>query len=128
MDEVSLDVSGLGELEAKLIDLGRNGGRRSLSKGLRAGSSVVVAEARLRVRKKSGKTAKSIRVKNQGLKFEDLTFSVIASRAAVFLERGTSKNPAYPFLRPAMENKATEAVNVMRDVALDAIEIEALTK
>jgi HK97 gp10 family phage protein len=121
MDEFDIPVTGLAQLEAKLLDLGRNGGRRSLSKGLRAGANVIAVDAKVRVRKKSHKTEKSIRVKNQGLSFEDLTFSIVAGGAARFLERGTSRMPAYPFLRPATENKAGEAVTEMRDVTLTAI-------
>lgn len=125
MAEFELQISGLAELETKLNELGRNGARRSLAKGLRQGANVVMKEARQRVRKKTGVTAKSIRVKNQGLKFQDMTFSVGVNYVGRFLEFGTSKMPAYPFLRPAMESKATEAVSVMRDVTLAAIEIEA---
>lgn len=125
MADLDLEITGLAELEIKLNDLGRNGSRRALRKGLRQGANVVMKEARQRVRKKTGVTKKSIRVKDQGLKFEDMTFSVGVNYVGRFLEFGTSKMPAYPFLRPAAENKATEAVNVMRDVTLAAIEIEA---
>jgi HK97 gp10 family phage protein len=125
MDEIDLKVSGLAELEVKLNDLGRNGSRRALSKGLRQGANVVLKEARQRVRKKTGATAKATKVKDEGLKFEDMTFSISTNYIGRFLEFGTSKMPAYPFLRPAAENKAREAVEVARDVTLAAIEIEA---
>lgn len=121
---MNLDVTGLGDLERKLVDLGRNGGRRSLARGLRQGANVVLAEARTRVRKKSGQTAKKTRVVNQGVKFDDMTFSVVTTKVGRFLELGNSRMPAYPFLRPATEGKATEAVNVIRDVTLAAIEQE----
>lgn len=124
MADVDLQIDGLAQLEAKLLDLGRAGARRSLAKGLRQGANVVRDEARRRVRKKSGDTAKKIRVKNEGLRFEDMTFSVNINYVGRFLEFGTSKMPAYPFLRPAAENKAAEAVEVMRDITTAAIEQE----
>jgi len=125
MDEIDLKVSGLAELEVKLNDLGRNGSRRALRKGFRQGANVVLKDARQRVRKKTGATARATKVRDEGLKFEDMTFSISTNYIGRFLEFGTSKMPAYPFLRPAAENKAREAVEVARDVTLAAIEIEA---
>lgn len=125
MADVDLQVTGLADLEARLVELGTNGGRRSLRKGLRQGANVVLAEARRRVRKKTGATAKATKVKDEGLKFEEMTFSISTSYVGRFLEFGTSKMPAYPFLRPAAESKARESVEKARDVTLAAIEVEA---
>lgn len=86
---------------------------------------MVLKEARQRVRKKTGATAKATKVKEQGIKFDEMTFSIVTDYVGRFLEFGTSKMPAYPFLRPAAESKAREAVEVARDVTLAAIEVEA---
>lgn len=128
MADLELEVEGLADLERRLTELGGPGARRSLSKGLRQGTNVVLAEARRRVRKKTGATAKATRTKSQGQQGQDLIFSVVTNDVGRWLERGTSKMPAYPFLRPAAENKAREAVEVARDVTLAAIEVEAAKK
>lgn len=125
MADVDLEITGLAELESRLQDIAGPGARRALSKGLRQGANVVLAEARRRVRKKTGATAKATKTKNEGQSGQDLTFSVGTNYVGRFLEFGTSKMPAYPFLRPAAEAKAAEAVEVARDVTLAAIEVEA---
>lgn len=124
MADFDIEVTGLAELESQLNALSTGGARRSLAKGLRGGANVVRDEARRRVRKRTGDTAKKIRVKNQGLKFDELTFSVGVNSVGRWLEFGTSRMPAYPFLRPAAEAKAAEAVNVIRDITTTAIEQE----
>lgn len=125
MADLDLNVSGLGDLERKLTELGGPGAKRSLSKGLRQGTNVVLAEARRRVRKKTGATAKATKTKSEGQQGQDIVYSVVSNKVGRLLENGTSKMPAYPFLRPAAENKAREAVEVARDVTLAAIEAEA---
>lgn len=125
MADIDLPVTGLADLESRLLELGRNGGKRSLRKGLRAGANVVLVDARRRVRKKTGATAKATKVKDQGVKFEEMTFSLVTSYVGRFLELGTSKMPAYPFIRPAMAARAQAAVEATRDVTLAAIEVEA---
>ncbi|MEO7466722.1 MAG: HK97-gp10 family putative phage morphogenesis protein [Sphingobium limneticum] len=125
MADMDLDVVGLADLEARLTEIAGPGARRSLSKGLRQGTNVVLAEARRRIRKKTGATAKATKTKSQGQQGKDLVFSVVGNKVGRLLERGTSKMPAYAWLRPATESKAHEAVEVMRDVTLAAIEFEA---
>ncbi len=125
MADFDMDISGLDNLEARLTDLGGPGARRSLSKGLRAGTNVVLKEARRRVPKKTGATAKATKTKSQGQQGQDIVYSVTTNYVGRFQELGTSKMPPHPFLRPATEAKAQEAVEVMRDVTLAAIEVEA---
>lgn len=125
MDDFDLNVQGLAELEAALQNIQGPGAKRALTKGLRQGNNVVLREARSRVRKKTGATAKATKTRSQGQKGQDITFSVTTNAVGRFLELGTSKMPPYPFLRPASEAKAREAVEVARDVTLEAIEAEA---
>lgn len=124
MDDFDLNVQGLAELEAALQNIQGPGAKRALTKGLRQGNNVVLREARQRVRKKTGATAKATKAKSQGQQGQDITFSVTTNAVGRFLELGTSKMPPYPFLRPASEAKAQEAVEVARDVTLEAIEAE----
>lgn len=128
MADLDLEIEGLADLERRLIDIAGPGAKRALTKGLRQGNNVVLKEARRRVRKKTGATAKATRARSQGQEGQDITLSVTTNYVGGFLERGTSKMPAYPFLRPASESKAHEVVEVTRDVTLAAIEIEASKK
>jgi len=128
MADLELEVDGLADLERRLTDIAGPGARRSLTKGLRQGTNMVLAEARRRVRKKTGATAKATRTKSQGLRGQDLIFSVVTNDVGRWLELGTSKMQPYPFLRPATEAMATKAVEVMRDITLAAIELEASKK
>lgn len=125
MADFDIEIDGLADLERRLNDISGPGARRSLSKGLRQGANVVLKEARRRVRKKTGATAKATRTKSQGQQGQDITYSVTTNYVGRFLELGTSNMPPYPFLRPATETKAAEAVQVMRDITLAAIELEA---
>lgn len=125
MDDLDLNVQGLAELEASLQNIQGPGAKRALTKGLRQGNNVVLREARNRVRKKTGATAKATQGRNRGQQGQDITFSVTTNEVGRFLELGTSKMPPHPFLRPASEAKAQEVVEVARDVTLEAIEAEA---
>lgn len=125
MADLDLQVEGLADLERKLLALGGAAAPRALNKGLRAGANVVLKEARRRVRKKTGETAKKTKVKAQGVQGSESTQSITTNYVGRFLELGTSKMQPYPFLRPAMESKAIEAVEEARDVTLAAIEQEA---
>ena len=124
MAELQLDVTGLADLERKLLALGGAAAPRALNKGLKAGANVVLKEARRRIRKKTGETAKKTKVKSQGVQGDESTQSITTNYVGRFLELGTSKMPPYPFLRPAMESKAVEAVEAARDATLAAIEQE----
>ena len=126
MADLELQIEGLADLERKLLALGGAAAPRSLNKGLRAGANVVLKEARRRVRKKTGDTARKTKVVSQGVQGGESTQSVTTNFVGRFLELGTSKMQPYPFLRPAMAAKAVEAVEAARDVTLSAIEQEAL--
>lgn len=125
MADLDLQIEGLADLERRLTEIAGPGARRALSKGLRQGANVVLKEARQRVRKKTGATAKATKTKSQGQQGQDITYSVTTNYIGRFLELGTSKMPPYPFLRPATETKAREAVEIMRAVTSAAIEAEA---
>lgn len=91
---------------------------------------------------KSGRLKKSIKTKNEGLRNDEVTFSVqTADRKAHLIEHGhllvkggplnagghvVGWVPAYPFLRPAAENNATQVVEKVMEVTGAAIEQEAL--
>jgi HK97 gp10 family phage protein len=124
MADFELQIDGLADLERKLLAIGGNAAQRSLNKGLRGGANVVLKEARRRVRKKTGNTAKKTTIKNSGVTGQDQTYSIVTNYVGRFLEFGTSKMPAYPFLRPAAEAVAAQAVETMRDMTFTQLDIE----
>lgn len=87
---------------------------------IRAGANVIRDEARLRAPKKTKELAKSIvSIKRRAEVINQVKFSVTPSKGknkagwrAHFIEFGTSKMSAKPFLRPAFEvseNKSLDA-------------------
>lgn len=77
----------------------------------------------------TGNLKKNIRTHDHGTKGDTVTFTVDVTRKAFygkFLEFGTVKLVPKPFMRPAAESKAEEAVTVLGAVLGDAITAEAL--
>ncbi len=76
---------------------------------------------------RSGKLRKAIRTRERSEDENGMRFAVEIPRSAFygrFLEWGTSKFAAKPFMRPAADAKAEEAVTKMRDSLQVAISLE----
>lgn len=125
MDELELDVEGLADLEQQLLKLGGRDAPQALIKGQRAGMGVVVKDARRRIRRRTGETARKTKVIATGVQGDESTVSIVTNYVGRFLEMGTSKMPPHPFIRPAMQAKAIEAIETMREVTLAAIQFAA---
>lgn len=127
MADFDVEVLGLKELDRALQELAYPAARRALRKGMRRGANVVRDEARAKARVKTGNLKRKIRTRERREQEGNLRFAVEVPRSAFygrFLEYGTSKMAARPFLRPAAESKTEEAVTTMRDALAEAIEIE----
>ena len=135
---VTFDVHGLDDIERKLKALGGRAAERALSSGLRAGAAVIVREARKRAPKRTGKLRKNIysfkiKKKNRthaveygvGVRVKGKPKDPKNAFYWSFIEFGTSKVPARPFLRPALKAGHSSAVTAMRRKVLQRIEIEA---
>lgn len=133
--DMDFTVSGLAEYEKMLFALGTAGARRAGKKALRQGANVIMKEARwLAVaghpgfpNRLTGRMAKSIYTHDRGVVGDNIIFSIdVKSLAwyARFVEFGTSHARAYPFMRPAAENKAGDAVQAIAEVLGPAIEAE----
>lgn len=91
------------ELTALAAELARAGAevRKPVSLELREAAKRVRARARVNVRKRTGRTAQSItyQSRSKGLVYE------VGPKWFVgrFLEHGTVKMPAYPFMEPALD-------------------------
>lgn len=129
MADFSVEVLGLKELDQALRQLAWPAARRALRKGMRKGANVVRDEARAKAPIDTGLLKRHIRTRERSEENGDLRFAVEITRSAFygrFLEYGTSKMAAKPFLRPAAENKTEEAVVAMRDAMQEAIEVELM--
>lgn len=151
----TIRIEGLEEVRKRLLALpreisGKNGG--PLLAALRKMGRVIQADAKARVRKKSGTLADNIivvRKKNQFTGTEEVNVTVRAKATkfkdnkanrrkgrvgglykaygplfyARFLEFGTSKMPAYPFLRPAFESHKGQLGDIFRNELSAAIDL-----
>jgi HK97 gp10 family phage protein len=135
MDDFTFAVPGLADFEAKLLELGTAGARRVGRKALRQGTNVITAEARRLgaaghpafPNKITGRMVRSIYTHDRGVMGDNIVFSVDVKRLAFyarFVEFGTSRSRAYPFMRPAAEGKARDAVDAIVAVLGPGIELE----
>lgn len=133
--DLDFRVAGLAEYEQMLFALGTAGARRAGKKALRQGANVIMKEARILAvaghpghpNKMTGRMVKSIYTHDRGVMGDNIVFSIDVKKLAFyarFVEFGTSRSRAFPFMRPAAENKAREAVGVIADVLRPAIELE----
>lgn len=81
---------------------------RNLERAETESASRCAETARRTVRRRSGRTAASIEAHPDG--------SVTAGEASVFLERGTVRMPAFPFLGPAFDREVEPTVERMREI------------
>jgi HK97 gp10 family phage protein len=107
-------IDGLNETRKLLKDLPRKLQTGALRSGLRAGAKIVRDEARTLVAVKTGGLKRSIRIIARRMKKGTITVSVGSSlKYAHLLEYGTVRTRANPYLRPALDGKASAAVNAV---------------
>ena len=122
----------LAAYEQHLLAMGTTAARAAGRKALRQGTNIVLAESRRLVKaghpafpeKVTGLMARSLYTHDRGIMGDTILFSVDLKGMAFygrFVEFGTSRSRAYPFMRPAAENTAQEAVGVIADTL--AVEI-----
>ena len=127
-DIIEVEVQGLKELEQELLALPDKIGGRGLQSALTSAALPIVAEAKAKVplahaayRLYGGGVAnpgwlmdRIVRKKvREGGNSAEVIITVTDRRQSYFwkfIEFGTSKMAAHPFLRPAFEAKATEAL------------------
>jgi len=148
MIDSKLDFSGLLDISSDLNALSKAENGRVLRNATRSAATIIKDEAVRRAPKRTGKLAKNIVVLTQRTRSGDISSGVHIrgrnprtgnsdnklktkdSRNAFywrFVELGTSKMAAVPFIRPAYDARQEEAVKVAFDTANRAID-EALTK
>jgi HK97 gp10 family phage protein len=122
-------MTGAKELSKLLKKLPVKVEKNFMRQAVRAGARVVVKDARKRVPKNTGNLAKSLGVVSRRAK--NITMSVKARSGKKqkndgfygrFIEFGTRKMAARPFLRPALESNVSNIIKAMADKLNQAID------
>lgn len=125
-------VTGLKELQKALAELPQGIARNVLRGAVNAGATVIKAEAKVRAPALTGILKRSLYQKQireksnlllqtffvgvrQGRSSKKTKKGVLDAFYARFVEFGTSKMPAHPFMRPAFEAKKEAAVQAIKD-------------
>lgn len=154
MADITVELQGLQELQAALLELPAKIGKNILRSSVNAGASVIRKEAKQKAPVYTGETQaghpppgtlkrsviqKFIREQSndfqstfyvtvrKGKKYRDQGKSKNLSQDAYyayFVEYGTAKMSAKPFMRPAFEAKKEEALKAMIDKLSERIEQE----
>lgn len=129
-------IDGLSELKKALDELPKRVIRNHVYSGLRAGAMVIRDEARTLVPVRTGRLRRAIIVYRARDRSAGPTYNVGVSAGKKkddpkgawygrFIELGTRRKAAKPFLRPAAESKAGAAAEAFRERASQRIEKDA---
>lgn len=126
-------LTGFGELEQKLKTLGPRVARRVGGTAVKKSAAPIVDMAKILVPVDTGVLEDSITAVSIPSRPEDqikvaIGFRKTASWRAHFVEFGTSKVAAQPFMRPALDSKAQAAISIMGAEMWKGIESEATKK
>lgn len=118
--KVTFGIKGAKELEQILKDLGPRIASRLGDKALRAAARPIVKEAKRLVPKRTGELRRSITAVRgkgggQNERVVQIGFKRPASRRAHLIEYGTSRSKPQPFMRPALDSQASNALRAMQD-------------
>lgn len=130
---ISADIDNTA-LMATLKKFPKNIQRNVMTGAVRAGAGVIRDEARVRVPKRTGNLKKSIIVmKRKTESYGLIRFSVTPSKKgknsgwyAHFIEFGTSKQSAKPFMRPALDAAQDDALKASQEYIAKRIPEEVL--
>ncbi len=131
MARTDFRIEGAREMERLLKELGPVAAQRLGDQALRAAGKTIVEEARRLVPVDTGRLRASIVVRTERrAKSEDqrrvlIGFLKPASRLAHLVEFGTVRMAPRPFLRPALDGKAGEALDTMGKTLARGITREA---
>ena len=127
---MDIKIEGAKELEKKLLSFEPKLGRKVVRQALRKGAKVIQSAAKSNVPVKSGALKKSIKVR--ALKKRRQSYGVMVATSdgwfkgdefyGAFLEFGTSKMPAKPFVRPAFDAEKDNAEKIIKNQLQQGIE------
>lgn len=128
--EVDIELTGMEELEKVLRQMPDGLAERDLASALRKGANVVRDEAQKNAPVDDGDLKDSIKVRKQKSGKGEAAVIVAPTKPAGFhahfIEFGTVKQPAQPFLRPAFDSKQNEALEVIITSLAKKVEKTAL--
>lgn len=136
-ESVDIRISGLEEVEYALKEAAPRAAIRAVRKGLREMGKVIARHAKENIRERIHRRTGLLEDKGVGVRPKprarkartEMVFEVYLRRHTFygkFLEFGTSKIAARPWLRPAAEHGKEEAVRVFRDFTLAKLLVELL--
>ncbi|WP_369957633.1 HK97-gp10 family putative phage morphogenesis protein [Psychrobacter sp. CLB018] len=114
---VDFRIEGLDELESQFDRLADTSKKKVMMKALNAGIQPIKKEAKARAPERTGLLKKNIRSKQMRYTEKPAVGIYISGKAFYwyFIENGTSKMAAAPFLRPAVDSKHEEGVNKFKE-------------
>jgi len=107
--------------------------KRIAKSAIRAGANVILKDARLRAPQDTGTLKKSLRVVSRSRRVGDAVVSVVTRSGKKWtakgmnawyagkVEFGSKGIPARPFLRPALDSKAKEAIQAVSKMIIKKI-------
>lgn len=118
---MSINIEGAKELEKKLKSFEPKLGRQIVKQALRNGAKVILAAAKANVPVRSGALKKSLKVR--AMKKRRHSYGVMVATSddwfkgeqfyGAFLEFGTSRMAARPFVRPAFDSEKDTAEKII---------------
>jgi HK97 gp10 family phage protein len=130
-NRISFEIKGAREMENLLKQLGPRPAAVAGDAALRAAAKPIIAEAKRLVPKRTKALMRSItaapntRKRRPGEREYFIGFKRPISARAHLTEFGTSRSPASPFMRPAMDTRARQALLEMGRILGVSIEKEA---
>ena len=125
MADVTVRISGLDELERKLKELPKQFAKKAVRKALKAGAEPIVTEMETLAPKRTGFLSQHIGTKIKLTPKETAGTIRIGPSSnafyAMFLEFGTSKMSAQPFMRKAFENQKQRALQSFTTTLKDVL-------
>ena len=126
-------LTGLKEIDKALSSLEPKLQKKVLRQAMRKAMKIVAAEAKENAPVDEGTLKASIKVKAGKKTRNAISINVQSGEGdfkgdtyyASFIEYGTSKRPATPFMRPAFDSKAKEAKDLAIKEILDGVERES---
>ena len=137
---IQIDVTGLKKVEKRLSKLPQKAARKVVKAALRKGAKIVVAKAKQNAPIDEGALRKAIKVRgiktSEAKKFKPKGQAGVAVGVsdqwftgpqfyAAFIEFGTSKMPARPFIRSAFDSVKDTVSDVISKALVEGIEKEA---
>lgn len=122
--EVKFSFDGDKKLVENLKKINRTASGRALRRAAKQGAEVIVQEAKRRAPVDTGLLRKSIRSKFKKRRSESVTVEIGPSEKAYygyFVEFGTSKMAARPFLRPAADACYRQAAEETKQAVVEAV-------